>query len=462
MAGNKKHINISERLLLLRVFDIISALGGLLVVSLYFDFEYIDNYGEDFIFWGITLSVYILFFGQIFEMYRLKVASNSFSIFRSVFITTLVTTVLFIFTPFVAPELPNKRIHILYLYLGIFVPILLWRYAYILLIFTPKYFKDILILGESKSVARVIDLIQENAPENHIAGYFSDKPIKRYKEIAFFDKHTSELLEIVAKHYITEIIVTDRLNFEKSNKINNELIRLFEQGVAIKNIENYYEEIMSCVPRRHLTEDFYKNISFSKTHENRIYLGLSRVIDIVSALTGLLFTFAVLPLIFIGNLIANRGSLFYIQDRVGLKGKVFKILKFRSMVKNAEENGAVWAESNDNRVTLFGKVLRRTRFDELPQFYNILIGQMALIGPRPERPEFVKKLSKKIPLYEIRHVIKPGLTGWAQVMYPYATSIEEQHKKLRFDLFYIKNRSFYLDFKILIKTISTVLFFRGH
>jgi len=123
---------------------------------------------------------------------------------------------------------------------------------------------------------------------------------------------------------------------------------------------------------------------------------------------------------------------------------------------------AVWAHSDDSRVTPFGKVLRSMRIDELPQFYNILRGQMALIGPRPERPEFVTKISKKIPLFEIRHVIKPGLTGWAQVMYPYASSIEEQHKKLRFDLFYIKNRDFYLDFKIIIKTISTVLFFRGY
>jgi len=462
MTKKKKHINISERLLLLRFFDVVSALLGLFVISHYFDFDYINSYNENFMSWAITLSVYILFFGQIFEMYRLKIASDSFLVFRSIFATTLVTTVIFIFTPYVAPELPTKRIHILYLYLGIFIPIMLWRFAYILLIFTPKYFKDILILGESKSVGRVIDLLLENAPENHIVGYFSDKEIKKQNEIAFFDKNKIELLEIVEKHHVTEIIVTDRLNFEKSNKINNELIQLFEQGVAIKNIENYYEEIMSCVPRRHLTEDFYKNISFSKTHENRFYLGLSRIGDIVFSILGLLFTFLLIPLILLGNLIANRGALFYTQDRVGLKGKVFKIIKFRSMVKDAEKNGAVWAETNDVRATPFGKVLRRMRFDELPQFYNVLRGQMALIGPRPERPEFVKKLSKKIPLFEIRHVIKPGLTGWAQVMYPYASSIEEQHKKLRFDLFYIKNRSFYLDFKIIIKTISTVLFFRGH
>jgi exopolysaccharide biosynthesis polyprenyl glycosylphosphotransferase len=462
MAGSKKHINISERLLLLRVFDILSALLGLFCISYFYDFDYINKYNDNFYSWSITLSIYLLFFGQIFEMYRLSVASDRYLIVRSVFATTIVTTIFFVFTPLVSPELPTKRIHILYLFVGVFVPILIWRFAYILLIFSPKYFKTILILGESKSVARVIDLVHKNAPENRISGYFSDKEIKRFKNVPYFNKQTVDIKKIVKDHFITEIIVADRINFDKTNEINKNLIQLFEKGIAIKNIENYYEEITSCVPRRYLTEDFYKNIAFSKTHENRIYLGLSRVIDILFSILGILFTIFLLPFILLGNLIANRGNLIYTQNRVGEKGKIFKILKFRTMIKDAEKNGAVWAETNDSRVTPFGNLLRKARLDEMPQFYNILKGQMALIGPRPERPEFVRQLSNKIPLYEIRHVIKPGLTGWAQVMYPYAASVEEQNKKLRFDLFYIKNRSFYLDFKIIIKTISTVLFFRGH
>ncbi|MBL4644175.1 MAG: sugar transferase, partial [Flavobacteriaceae bacterium] len=133
----------------------------------------------------------------------------------------------------------------------------------------------------------------------------------------------------------------------------------------------------------------------------------------------------------------------------------------RSMIKNAERDGAVWAEKNDKRITSFGKFLRSTRLDEFPQFINILKGEMSLIGPRPERPEFVHDLKDKIPFYAIRHVIRPGLTGWAQVNYPYANTIEEQETKLRYDLYYIKERNSFLDFKILIKTISTILFFRG-
>ena len=131
------------------------------------------------------------------------------------------------------------------------------------------------------------------------------------------------------------------------------------------------------------------------------------------------------------------------------------------MVKNAEKNGAVWAQKNDVRITFFGRFLRNTRLDEFPQFVNIIKGEMSLIGPRPERPVFVADLKEKIPFYAIRHVVRPGLTGWAQVNYPYANTIEEQETKLRYDLYYIKERNTFLDFKILIKTVSTVLLLKG-
>jgi lipopolysaccharide/colanic/teichoic acid biosynthesis glycosyltransferase len=192
-----------------------------------------------------------------------------------------------------------------------------------------------------------------------------------------------------------------------------------------------------------------------------MYLFGVRFVDVLLSILGILLFLFVIPFILIGNLFANRGSLFYSQSRVGKNGKLFRIHKLRSMVKNAEANGAVWATKNDTRITKFGKFLRKTRLDELPQFFNILKGDMSLIGPRPERPEFVKDLEEQIPFYAIRHVVRPGLTGWAQVNYPYANTIEEQETKLRYDLFYIKERSSFLDFKILIKTITTVLYFRG-
>jgi len=462
MPKNKSHINISERRVLLGLFDVLFPLIALIIFSYNTEFQYFNNSKNNVFSWVITLSVYLLFFGQIFEMYRLKVASDGFLVLRSIFLTSLLTTVIFVFTPYVAPVLPDNRMQILYLFLGIFLPIVIWRFAYILLIFSPKYFKYVLILGESSNVAKVIDLIHDKAPENYIAGYFSDKKIDRFGDIKFFDNKTENLKYVVNYNNITEVIVTDGLNFEKFDRINRWLIQLFEDGISIKNIENYYQEITYCMPRRYLTEDFYKNISFSKTLENRIYLTIVRLMDIVFSSIGLIFMISVIPFVFLGNLFGNRGPLFYSQERVGLKGRPIIIKKFRTMFKNAETKKPVWAKKKDTRITSFGRFLRKTRIDEIPQFYNILKGEMAIIGPRPERPEFVMQLSQQILLYETRNVVKPGLTGWAQVMYPYASTVEEQHKKLRFDLYYIKYRSFFLDFKILIKTISTVLFFRGN
>ena len=179
------------------------------------------------------------------------------------------------------------------------------------------------------------------------------------------------------------------------------------------------------------------------------------------SVVGLLSLLLMIPFLTIINMMANKGPLFYTQERVGKKGKLFKIFKLRSMVVNAEKDGAVWADKNDSRVTAFGKFLRKTRLDEFPQFINILKGEMSVIGPRPERPVFVDQLAKEIPFYPTRHILKPGLTGWAQVNTSYGASVDESLLKLQYDLYYIKHRNIFLDLNIIIKTLSTVLFFRG-
>lgn len=161
------------------------------------------------------------------------------------------------------------------------------------------------------------------------------------------------------------------------------------------------------------------------------------------------------------NPLFNRGPMFYVQKRIGQDNKTFTIYKFRTMSRDAEKTGPQYTTKDDTRVSGFGRLLRRMRIDELPQLLNILKGDMNIIGPRPERPEFVKGLSEKIPFYDVRHVIKPGLTGWAQVNHNYGTSHDDALIKLQYDLYYIKNRSLFLDLSIYIKTLTTVLFLRG-
>lgn len=360
---------------------------------------------------------------------------------------------------YITPSLPENRLQVIYFFLIITLPVILWRFIYIWILFSPKYFKSIIVIGHSSRAEKLIELIQYKNFHN-IASYISNEKIEGLKN--FNNVNSVDLSNLVHKNYVSEIVLsTSGFSTETIKTLNKQLIQLFEEGINIKSFETYYEEVTNRVPREYLDHNFYKRINFSKNNDNRFYLFAQRMSDIVISIFGLIFFILFIPIILLGNLLGNKGALFYTQNRVGFHGKEFKIYKLRSMIQNAEKDGAVWAQKNDKRITSFGRFLRTTRLDELPQFYNILKGEMSVIGPRPERPEFVNELEEQIPFYAIRHVIRPGLTGWAQVNYPYAGTLEEQETKLRYDLYYIKERSSFLDFKILIKTISTVLLMRG-
>ncbi|AOW19521.1 exopolysaccharide biosynthesis polyprenyl glycosylphosphotransferase [Urechidicola croceus] len=456
----KNNYSISERKFFLRVIDISVVIGALFLTSNYLDFFYFDVSHKSLISWLITLSFYLLFFGQIFELYNLKVSSSRFLVFRSIAVTTLLTTLFYIFTPIISPVLPENRLQILYLFLTIFLPLVIWRFLYIGLVFLPKFHKYVLLIGEAKELSDLINLIGKNAPDNSIIGYISKNKIPEFNEFKHFNVDEREISDIVDEHYVSEIIVS-KSNISESKSVHNQLIHLFENGVPIISAKKFIENITYLVPELKLDDPFYDYLTFSKSHQSNLYLVFIRFFDILVSLLGVLFLTLLLPLIIIFNFFGNKGSLFYYQDRIGKGGKAFNIIKLRTMVADAEKNGAVWAQKNDNRITFFGKFLRKTRLDEVPQFINILRGDMSLIGPRPERPKFVNELEEQLPFYAIRHVIKPGLTGWAQVMYPYASTIEEQKMKLRYDLYYIKERNILLDSRVIIKTITTILFFRG-
>jgi lipopolysaccharide/colanic/teichoic acid biosynthesis glycosyltransferase len=252
--------------------------------------------------------------------------------------------------------------------------------------------------------------------------------------------------------YNTETITTD---------IYHDLITLLERGFIIREYTQVYEELTSRVPIQFIGKDFYKYFPFSRSNQNTLYQFFHRLFDLVFSVIGLLFGLAIAPLILLGNLIANRGPLFYIQDRVGKNSEVFSIYKLRTMLPNSDITVEGWTQKDDVRITPFGNFLRRSRLDEIPQFINVLKGDMSIIGPRPERPYFVNELSRVIPFYETRHIIKPGLTGWAQVNYRYGSTVDESLVKLQYDLYYIKHRGLFLDINILVKTMSTVLYYRG-
>ena len=460
MKKNNLNFTISERKLYLRFFDIVFPLLGLFSIGYFTDFQYFSFQNHNIYMWIVSLVIYIWFFGQIFEMYNLKVASDKYLTLRSTLITVALTTIFYVFTPIVSPTLPGNRIQILYFVLALLFPILLHRYLYVKLIFSPRFVKNILIIAEGNQIENLLSL-DLNKGANNFVGYISKDKLSTKDDFKYYSIEKAIIKRIVEDENIDEIVVSANNCIPKNHILNSQLIELFETGLSIKSIDNFIEEETFRISENLLTSNFYNNFTFSKSHQNNLYLTFRRFSDIIFSLLGIAIFIGLIPLVLIGNLFGNRGRLFYTQKRVGKRGVEFKIIKFRSMKPNSEKNGAVWAKLNDKRITVFGRILRKTRIDEFPQFLNILSGDMSLIGPRPERPEFVAQLEKELPFYSIRHVIKPGLTGWAQVKHPYASSVKDQQEKLMYDLYYIKERNLLMDFKIVIKTISTVLFFRG-
>jgi len=187
------------------------------------------------------------------------------------------------------------------------------------------------------------------------------------------------------------------------------------------------------------------------------HAGVKRTTDVIVAAFGLLLSAPLWGLIAVMIKLFDGGPVFYSQDRVGQHGQVFRLYKFRTMRPDAEHGKSVWSSPKDARVTPVGRILRRVRFDELPQLYNVLRGDMSLVGPRPERPDIVAELAKQIPFYQERHLVKPGITGWAQISFRYGSSVEDAKRKLQFDLYYLKNMSFELDVVILFRTAGTFL-----
>lgn len=458
----KSRINfeISERKVLLRIFDVIFVLGGLRIVGAFFDFDYFTLTQENW-YWVLVLSVYITLIGTVFELYDLQSSSRYDTTFKNVVLTSSVTVLLYLLTPFFTPFLPEKRIEIIYFYITIIVAILLWRALYVTIISRPRFYKRVLMIGEISHIENMIKSIVEVDPNYDVIGFINSEEGTKETIEGLLEFHVDHLVEVVEEQRISEIVVASYNSEAITSQLYNKLITLLEHGHVIREYSQVYENLVHRVPVQFVGKDFYRYFPFSRSNSNRLYQFFSRSLDVIISVTGLIFMLILIPFIIIGNTIGNRGPLFYKQMRVGKNGHHFQIVKFRTMVPNAESGGAKWAQTDDHRVTPFGRFLRNTRLDELPQFINVLKGQMALIGPRPERPVFVEELSEQIPFYETRHIIKPGLTGWAQVKMRYGSSVEDSLTKLQYDLFYIKRRSFFLDINIIVKTISTVLYYRG-
>jgi exopolysaccharide biosynthesis polyprenyl glycosylphosphotransferase len=459
---NKIHFEISERKVILRFFDSFFILATLYLLSQVFDYRYFNISSANY-YGVIVLVIYLNLFGSIFEMYNLQVASNQFQIIKSTVIAVSTTVFVYLLTPVLSPELPKQRISIVIFYFAVLFAILFWRLFYVYFLASHRFFQNVVLICDQDQVEELVLGLENVDPHYKIIGFVNSDSLNNTPSEYHYVKEIqkNELEEFVINNNVSEIVIASQKTDGITADLYQQLLHLLESGKIIREYTQVYESKTQRIPVQYIARDFYRFFPFSRSNSNKLYLLVVRLFEFVLSLMGLLIGIVLIPFIVIGNCIGNRGSLFYTQERIGKDGAVFKIYKFRTMVKNSESKGVAFAAANDVRVTPFGKMMRKSRVDELPQFINVIKGDMAVIGPRPERPFFVKEIAQVMPFYETRHIIKPGLTGWAQVNYSYGESIEESLIKLQYDLYYIKHRSIFLDLSITFKTITTVLFYRG-
>jgi sugar transferase (PEP-CTERM system associated) len=339
--------------------------------------------------------------------------------------------------------------------------LLIWRLIVHSLTGHPDIGEKVLIVGSGKTAIDTAKVVLDRRDAGYrVVGFLSSeqeqigKSLVNPKVIGLMD----ELEEIVKRERVDRIVVAIR--DRRGNFPTDKLLHLSLSGdVNIEECTSFYERITGQVNLEMVRPSWL--IFAGRGRDTRLVTFFREMIHRGLALIGLTLSLPIAVLTAILIKLESPGPIFYRQERVGKHGHIFKVIKFRSMRMDAEKDGPVWAKNNDDRVTRIGKIIRLIRVDEIPQFWNIIKGEMNFVGPRPERPHFVEQLAEEIPLYEQRHLVAPGLTGWAQIKYPYGASVDDAKQKLQYDLYYIKNQSLALDLIIVFETIKIVLFGKG-
>jgi sugar transferase (PEP-CTERM system associated) len=362
---------------------------------------------------------------------------------------------------FVPPLLIGRGVSVISvpLVLGL---LLTWRIFIHSLTGHPEIGEKILVVGTGQTALDTAEAVWERRDAGYrIAGFISEngaKPMDKLGQSIILGKGP-DLESVIINEKIDRVVIAVR---ERRGAFPTEaLLKMSLAGdVSIEECTSFFERITGKVHVDMLRPSWL--IFAGRRRDSPVKTIFRELMHRLLALLGLVLSlpFAILAAILIK--LESRGPIFYKQERVGKSGKTFNVIKFRSMRTDAEKDGKpIWAATNDERVTRIGRVMRATRIDEIPQFWNILKGDMSFVGPRPERPHFVKQLATEIPYYDHRHLVAPGLTGWAQIKYPYGASVADARQKLQYDLYYIKNQSLTLDLVIVFETVKTVLFGKG-
>jgi sugar transferase (PEP-CTERM system associated) len=395
-----------------------------------------------------------------FDLYDLRVFRSNLELTVRLLQSLGVSSILLALLYYMFPKLIIGR-GIFLISLGLMgMIIVLWRLFYNRLLRTRQLDQKIMIVGSgplAKNIAR--EIIERIDTGFKVIGFITESPERVGEKLVnpSIIGEQSQILDIATREKVDRIIVA--LEERRGKFPESQLLECKMRGFAIEEGIEFYEHLTGRLQVESLRPSFL--IFSGGFKKSKLTMLTRRIIEFVLSLIGLILLSPVILAVSVLIKIDSRGPVFYRQERAGQKGKTFELLKFRSMVENAETDGPVWAEKDDERITRVGRWIRRLRFDEIPQMINVLKGDMSFVGPRPERPYFIEQLRKEIPFYDQRLSVKPGVTGWAQIKYRYGASKEDALEKLKYDLYYIKHLSSLFDLIIIFKTIKVVVFGKG-
>jgi len=461
-------ITSRERRFILLIGDSIIAVFALFVALyfwgqqdqwLHFSWEFLRDRPPD---WFYLLPFMWLLL--LIELYDVRRASRISDVVQGVFAAILVSSVVYLAIFFVSPA-PNTlpRLGVAGFIAAAGILTLLWRLLYIKVFTAPVFLRRVLFIGAGRAGSTLAEIVKGLwPPPFFLVGFIDDDSEKigrKIKEVPVLGG-SNDLLKIIKRENISDLIFA--ITGPMKPALSKAILNSEEQGIEVTTLPVIYEELLGRVPIRLLQDDWILRSFLDESHSSGSYEIFKRLIDIIGSMFGLGLTLLLFPFIALAILVDDGFPISYKQTRNGKSGKIFDLYKFRTMMKDAEKDGvARLAIENDERVTKVGRFLRKSRLDELPQFMNVLKGDISLVGPRAERPQLVNEMQKKIPFYRARLFVKPGATGWAQINYSYASNIEETANKLEYDLYYIKHRSILLDLTIMMRTIGTILRFKG-
>jgi exopolysaccharide biosynthesis polyprenyl glycosylphosphotransferase len=414
--------------------------------------------------WFYLLPVAWLIF--LVELYDVRRSLNRRETFKGVMIAAVIF--LAIYLPVFFLTIKDLRVSLPRSGFGYFLLLasgltLIWRNIFISIFSLPRFMRRVLIVGAGKAGTTLLHILDDLwPPPFYIVGLIDDDDQKKGTKLGNYTvlAGCENLLDVIRDECVSDLILA--ISGEMSGQMFQAILDAEERGVEVTTMPIFYEETLGRVPIFHLDTDWILRSFVDQAHASGFYEIAKRLIDLAGGLVGSIGMLFLLPFIALSIVIDSGFPIFFMQNRLGKNGRTYKIIKFRTMRQDSEGDGEVRTTSqNDERITRVGLFLRKSHLDELPQFFNVLKGEMSLVGPRAERSELVAKLQQNIPFYRARLLVKPGITGWAQVNFGYAATVEDTAVKLEFDLYYIKHRTLSMDFIILLRTAGPIFGLRG-